>query len=309
MKKKVFPLVIFLILSVSILSLILFFASPSIYYRAFPQALISLRRVGIFSQGWIKKNNYLLPKRMVLGINLPSYSISYKQALLASPDCQEKLSSWLTSQNGKWGVVIYDLVQQEKFSFRSEQKFHAASVMKLATAVSVFDWAQENKKGLDSFIWGQSLKQRLTALINKSDNNQWADLGALITLSRTQKILKENGLTGSNIYTNTMTAEDVFLLLNKIYNRELVNEKDREFLFKIMQNTINEKRIPVGIPEETAVVHKYGTWQGNIHDAGIVFYQNPYILVVLTNNVSQPEAKIADFSSQIYQIFSQRSCE
>ena len=181
--------------------------------------------------------------------------------------------------------------------------------MKLATAVSVLDWAQENKKGLDSLIWGQSLRQRLNLLINKSDNNQWADLGNLVTLSRTQKVLKENGLTGSNIYTNTMTAEDVFLLLKKIYGENLLNENNREFLFKIMQNTINEKRIPMGIPKETAVVHKYGTWQTNIHDAGIVFYKNPYILVVLTNNTSQAEEKIADFSSQVYQIFSQRSCQ
>jgi len=294
MKKKVFLLIIFSVLLGAI--------------WIFPSSLISLRRAGIFSQGWIKENNYLLPKRMVLGINLLSYSISYEQALLASPDCQKKLFSWLTSQNGKWGVVIYDLVQQEKFSFRSEQKFHAASVMKLATAISVFDWAQENKKGLDSFIWEQSLKQRLTLLINKSDNNQWADLGALVTLRRTQKILKENGLIDSNIYTNTMTAEDVFLLLKKIYDENLLDQNNREFLFKIMQNTINEKRIPVGIPEETAVVHKYGTWQGNIHDAGIVFYQNPYILVVLTNNTPNAEVKIAEFSSQVYQIFSQGNC-
>jgi len=158
-------------------------------------------------------------------------------------------------------------------------------------------------------VWGQSLEQRLTSLINQSNNSQWADLGALATLNRTQRILEENGLIDSNIYTNTMSAEDVFLLLQKIYEGKLLNEKNREFLFQTMQNTINESRIPLGISKEVAVVHKYGTWQANIHDVGIVFSDTPYIIVVLTNNVPQAGTKIADFSSQVYEIFSQGSCQ
>ena len=120
----------------------------------------------------------ILPKRMVLGTkDLLTYSMSYhlvgKQASpLILKDCQENLNSWLSNQPGKWGIVVYDPIQKEKFSFKSKQKFHAASVMKLATAVSVFNWMEENKKELDSLVWGQSLRHRLTLLINKSDNNQ-----------------------------------------------------------------------------------------------------------------------------------------
>ncbi len=307
MKKKFFFLIIFLIL-------ISFLSSPAIFFRVFPQALISSRRLGFFSPGWIKEKGNLLPERKVLGIEdlsvyPSSYPFTFKQApLLSSQACQRQLSSWLINQKGIWGVVVYDLVQKEKFSFRGEQKFHAASVMKLATAVSVFNWIEENNEELESIIWGASLEQRLTLLINKSDNYQWADLESLVSLARTQKILEENGLLNSDIYTNTMTAEDVFLLLKKIYEEELIQKEHRNFLFKIMQNTINESRIPAAVPEEIAVVHKYGTWQSNIHDAAIVFYQSPYILVVLTNATPQAETRIADFSAQVYQIFSQRKC-
>ena len=311
MKQKNFLLILFLILFIF---LIPFFIVPSFTYRLFPQAPISLRRAGAFSAGWSKKDDYPLPKRMVLGTkDLLTYSMSYhlvgKQASpLILKDCQENLNSWLSNQPGKWGIVVYDPIQKEKFSFKSKQKFHAASVMKLATAVSVFNWMEENKKELDSLVWGQSLRHRLTLLINKSDNNQWADLGTLVTLPKTQKILEENGLIDSDIYTNTMTANDVFLLLKKIYQENLLNEKHREFLFNAMQNTINEKRIPAGVPEEIPVVHKYGIWQSNVHDAGIVFYEKPYIIVALTKNAPQAEQKIAELSKKVYKIFSKQDC-
>ncbi len=313
MKKRNPPLII---LSIIALFLVLFFSFPSVSYPIFPQVPISLRRAGVFSKGGLQEVDQFLPEEMVLGTkNLPiPYPIPYRlvvdQApLLDSEACQEKLSFWLSNQEGRWGVVVYDLIRNEKFSFRSEDKFHVASVMKLATAVSVFDWMKENKKELEFSFGGMSLKEKLTLMVNRSDNNQWADLGALASLARTQKILEENGLRNSNIYTNTMTAEDVFLLLGKIYERKLADKKDQEFLFRVMQNTINENRIPAGVPKEVIVAHKYGTWQGNVHDAGFVFAKTPYILVVLTNSVPQAETKIADFSSQVYQIFSQGSCE
>jgi beta-lactamase class A len=310
-KKKSFLAVILFILFGF---LIPFFSSPSLLYRTFPQGLIARRRTDKLSPGWEQENEDALPPRKILGLkdlpfaSLPSSSEASPVSFLASSVCQEKLSSWLVKQKGQWGVVIYDLVQKEKFSFGGEKKFHAASVMKLVTAVSVFDWLKENQKELDFLVWGQSLRQRLTLLINKSDNQQWADLGALVTLKRSQRILEENGLTGSNIYSNTMTAEDVFLLLKKIYEGRLLDKESRNFLFSLMQNTINEKRIPQGVPAEIPVIHKYGTWQAHIHDAGIVFEENPYILVVLTRQAPQAEAKIAEFSAQVYQIFSQGKC-
>jgi len=312
MKEKRFLLSLFIILFIFLLP---FFAFPSFAYRLFPQIPISLRRVGGFSAGWPKKEDFPLPKRMVLGTrDFMAYSMSYrivgKQASpLILKDCQENLNLWLENQPGKWGVVVYDLASQEKFSFGEDQKFHAASVMKLATAVSVFDWMEENKKGLDSLVAGQSLRQKLTLLINKSDNNQWANLGALVTLPRTQEMLEENGLLNSDIYTNTMTANDVFLLLKKIYQESLISNEHQEFLFNAMQNTINERRIPAGVPEEIPVVHKYGIWQGNVHDAGFVFDEKPYIIVAMTNSANQAEQKIAELSNKVYEIFSEGNCQ
>jgi beta-lactamase class A len=254
------------------------------------------------------------PQRLVLGVqSLALYPQTIKAGqpedhLLTTNTCQEQLSSWLEQQPEQWGVVVYDLVRQEKFTFQNHEVFHAASVMKLVSATAVFQWMEENRMELDFWVWGQTLRQKLTQLINQSNNNQWADLNSLVTLKKEEQLLKTNGLNDSDVYTNTMSAEDVFLLLQKIYQGQLCNQEHRDFLLEAMQNTINENRIPAGIPANVAVAHKYGTWQGNMHDAGFVFAENPYLLVVMTNGVPNVESKIAQFSQLVYQIFAQNQC-
>lgn len=276
----------------------LFLSSPQRRYRTFPQALITLQRAGAFSPGKEKNPNPAKIEPLVLGI----------ENLEEVTNCQNYLTKWLNQQPAQWGVVIYDLKNQEKFVFNHRQKFHAASVMKLVTAAATFEWMEENRAEFDFWIWGQTLEQRLTQLINQSNNYQWADLNSLVTLEKSQKLLQQNKLIDSDVYTNTMSPEDVFLLLQKIYQGELASPKHRNFLLSTMQHTINENRIPAGIPAETVVAHKYGTWQGNIHDAGIIFTPNPYILVVMTQNVPGAENKIAQFSHLVYQIFEQNQC-
>jgi len=287
-----------ILLAFSALGLSIFLSSPQRRYHTFPQALIALQRAGAFSPGAKETIIPIESEKLVLGA----------QELEDVADCQNYLESWLAQQPGEWGVVVKDLVHQEKFSFNSHQTFHAASVMKLVTAVTVFDWMEENRAELDFWVKGQTLRQRLTLLINQSNNYQWADLNTLVTLKKEQELLKANGLDDADIYTNTMSAEDVFLLLNKIYQGLLLNSKRRDFLLQTMQNTINENRIPAGIPDDIPVAHKYGSWQDNIHDAGFVLTENPYLMVVMTHNVPAAEAKIARLSHLVYQMFEQNKC-
>jgi len=284
------------------------------FSQFFPNLSLYLRQAGAFSAG-CQGNNCLVVESRVLGVKdwQPVFSTetaTRQKPLLQSNSCQQKLTGWLEKQPGQWAVNVYDPLRQEEFIFNEQAKFHAASVMKMATAISVFDWMNVNKLDLHFSPQGQSLKNKLSLLINRSDNYQWAELGSLVGLANTQKLLEKNGLKNSNIYNNTMTAEDISLLLTKVYQGNLVSPRQRAFLLTAMQGTINENRLPQGVPEEVAVAHKYGSWQANIHDAGIVFQpENPYIITVLTNGVPGAEVKIAEFSSLVYQLFSSETCQ
>jgi len=282
--------------------------------QTFPITNTFMRRYGFYSLGCqgkecIIKQSKVLGTKDYLDLSTAHQIPLKTESLLSTQNCRQKLTNWLKDQDGQWGIEIHDIKRKEKFTYNNGQKFHAASVMKLATAVSVFEYMEKNNLSLDSLVQGQTLRSRLTLLINRSDNNQWAILGSIVDLKNTQNLLQREGLNSSNIFKNTMTPQDVSTLLHKIYTGKLANTQNQQFLLASMQNTINESRIPAGLPQDIICPHKYGTWQGNIHDAGIVFTENPYIIVVMTNGVSNPEAKIAQFSQLVYNIFSQETCQ
>ena len=49
------------------------------------------------------------------------------------------------------------------------------------------------------------------------------------------------------------------------------------------------------------VAHKIGTYDTYIHDVGIVFDNNPYIIILYTHDIDNAEEKIANISNTIYQ--------
>ena len=50
---------------------------------------------------------------------------------------------------------------------------------------------------------------------------------------------------------------------------------------------------------EYDVAHKYGSYEGNVHDYGIVYAESPYLIGVFTNGVAQADELIADISRQV----------
>jgi len=70
-----------------------------------------------------------------------------------------------------------------------------------------------------------------------------------------------------------------------------VNRENREELLSYLTKTAWEERIPAGVPEGVRVSHKVGTEIGVIADGGIVFAPKPYILVIMSKDVIEKEAK------------------
>ena len=103
--------------------------------------------------------------------------------------------------------------------------------------------------------------------------------------------------------------------LNRTGNLFSTNEM-RKFLLKLYENKDNNpyykniiqylkdsstgvrmgRYIPEGI-----VANKYGSFQGNYHDIGIVFGDRPFILVIYTKDLSNAEKRISDISKIVYE--------
>lgn len=102
---------------------------------------------------------------------------------------------------------------------------------------------------------------------------------------------------------NTTTARALLRLLEAIaHGRAVDGDSSRQMLAVLERQTVND-RIPAGLPPGIRVAHKTGEITAIRHDAAIVFARRPFVLVVLTRGVADPQAGsavIAEITRQLY---------
>jgi beta-lactamase class A len=102
---------------------------------------------------------------------------------------------------------------------------------------------------------------------------------------------------------NTTTARALLRLLEAIAHGQAVDaDSSRQMLAVLERQTVND-RIPAGLPAGIRIAHKTGEITGVRHDAAIVFAHRPFVLVVLTRGLADPEAAsalIADITRRLY---------
>ena len=94
--------------------------------------------------------------------------------------------------------------------------------------------------------------------------------------------------------TNLITAALGYDIINHIYQ----NQKDYQQLIEYMKQSSNGEYLKKYVTEYD-VAHKYGSYEGNVHDYGIVYAESPYLIGVFTNGVAQADELIADISRQV----------
>lgn len=96
---------------------------------------------------------------------------------------------------------------------------------------------------------------------------------------------------------NIQTSKNLATALKYLYKNK--ENEHYQHLLEVMCETVYHDRLDKYIPTEL-VAHKIGQYDGYIHDAGIILTSNPYILVVMTDNLLDSYEFIAELSSKIY---------
>jgi len=234
--------------------------------------------------------------------HVASYKPSIKKEAkgLDLESLEQNLKKLTDKNKGLWGIVFKDLNSNKQILLNEHKLIYGASLTKVITAVSVLDKIEKNK-----IKFTPNIEKLITAMINRSDNDSWETLNYLVGFNFMQALGKELGMANLNVYGNELTPEDMTNLLDKLYRGDILSETNREFLFALMQDTETEDRIPAGVPENIQVIHKTGTLDDNIHDAGIILTERPYILVVMSKNTNRKEGTkiIQEVSKTIFDHF------
>jgi beta-lactamase class A len=124
-----------------------------------------------------------------------------------------------------------------------------------------------------------------------------------------QDILVLRGVEDSKAFeqglNNTTTALDLMIIFEQLALGNVVSPQASEDMISILKDQKFKEMIPAQLPEGVVVAHKTGSITGVRHDSGIVFLPDgrKYVLVLLSKNMSNPEAGVeamASVSKMIY---------
>lgn len=225
---------------------------------------------------------------------------------------------------GKYGVFFQDLQTKDFFEINGKEVFTAASLIKLPVILALYREAEAGGINLDEVyklqasdkvsgagslqykVAGYEITWRgMAELMGKqSDNTAFSIVSRKLGKEKIQELINALGMKSTSFTENETSPEDIGLLFRKLYSEGIVYEKDKTEILSFLSDTIWEDRIPAGIPKGIKVSHKIGTEVGVISDAGIVFAKKPFILVIMSEEANEIEAKKAlpEITKKIYEM-------
>jgi beta-lactamase class A len=107
---------------------------------------------------------------------------------------------------------------------------------------------------------------------------------------------------------NTTTARGLLVLFDKLGHGTAVDPRADAQMIEILKRQAFNDAIPAGVPSRTMVAHKTGNITKINHDAGIVFADRPYVLVLLVRGIQEQKdsaALMASLSRIVYRSIAQ----
>lgn len=203
-----------------------------------------------------------------------------KKVIVATPTVENNLpitnqvdgdaiATYIKNNNYNVSIGYCNLVTGQEYYYQPNTVYYGASLIKTVDALYLYDnnMVDDNirpyvKKAIS--ISDNPSHQYLVNYIGRENlKNYGINLGAYNTLS------------GSDNYGNT-TVRDQMVYLKKLYNMIQSNEELKSFF---INNTSNYLKI-----NDLTTMHKYGYTGQYFHDVGIVFADNPYIVIILTKH-------------------------
>lgn len=196
--------------------------------------------------------------------------------------------------SGTYGVYVYQFEDGRDYGLNERKVFPAASLNKLPVMMAAYQQAEEGKIDLETeYILKEADKVQGAGILYskpagaKYTYRQLVGYMGQYSDNTAFKVMRQ--VTGETILDQA-TPEEIGTLFKKLYEGELINQKHRDELLQFLTNTDFEDRMPKGVPEGVRVAHKIGTLTGVYSDAGIIFAEKPFVLVIMSRDARESEA-------------------
>lgn len=228
------------------------------------------------------------------------------------------------SLSGVYGLYVIRLNGGISYGINENDIFEPASLNKLPVMLAMYIEAEKENLDLETIyilkssdkvagsgsLYGKPEGYELTyrdilSYMGKESDNTAANIAR--TILGEEKIkqaieivgIKDTVVIGENQKT---TPYDIGLFFEKLWEGNVISKKHRDEFLGFITDTIYEEWLAAGIPSGTDVAHKYGREIHVVNDAGIVFTDDPFVMVLLSKGVVEGEADGAfpELSGVIY---------
>lgn len=272
--------------------------------------------LAVSSRGWKLPG---LPR-----LKLPSLSFFKEETIIIEKDKEraknkeksEKIIKEFEEETrkaaGVYGLYVVNLESGFSFGVYEDEEFTPASLNKLPVMLAMYMEAEKGNlnletkyslKATDKRGGSGSLYQKPQGFVltyrdmvrymgKESDNTAFNIASGILGREKIEGVIKEIGMTDTRVSGEDQktTPYDVGLLFKKLWEGSLVSKKSADEILEYLTGTIYENWLVAGIPKEVKVAHKYGRELHVVNDAGIVFGERPYIVVILSKKVVEREA-------------------
>ncbi len=211
---------------------------------------------------------------------------------------------------GVYGLYVVRLGSGYSYGAHEKEVFTAASLIKLPVMAAMFAESENGAIDLDKkytlqasdkvsgsgSLYGKPVGYEITyrnilQLMGKqSDNTAFRIARKTVGDETIKSYMQKYGMTHTSLEENETTPEDIGQFFEGLWNTNIVSTRHRDELLDNLTNTIYEAWLSAGIPSEVRVAHKYGREVHVVNDAGIVFADTPYVVVIMTKGVVDQEA-------------------
>ena len=138
----------------------------------------------------------------------------------------------------------------------------------------------------------------------QSDNTAFNIAKNILDEKKVKQAIDEIGMEQTVIFGEEQktTPADIGLFFQKLWRGDLISSEHRDELLDYLTDTAYEEWISAPVPFDIQVAHKFGRETHIVNDAGIVFTDSPYVIVIMSKGVVEGETDefFPEFAEMVY---------